>query len=71
MKELNIFSKINRWSPQRKEAIVTAIKKGEISFEQAYQIHGLSEEELTTWQDKISQGGCSALTNRRMREFRK
>jgi hypothetical protein len=43
-----------RWSPQRKARVVSAVASGALSFEKARQLYALSEEEWRAWQDSAN-----------------
>ena len=45
-----LSSNIKRWTSRRKAAVVTAVKSGVISREEACSSYQLSEEELLAWE---------------------
>lgn len=46
-----------RWTCWRKQAVVEALARGEISTAEILQIHGISPEELSEWQRRNGTGG--------------
>jgi hypothetical protein len=56
---------IKRWTSRRKAMVVTAVKSGVISREEARSIYQLSEEELLAWErafDTYGRPGLRAMT---------
>jgi hypothetical protein len=63
-------SDIVRWSPQRKEAVVEALRAGVITLDEACQRYRLSAEELLTWQWAVEADGVGALSVTRLQYYR-
>jgi Protein of unknown function (DUF1153) len=51
----------NRWTAQRKAAVVFAVRLGSLSRERAQQLYSISEEELVTWEDRFEVDGLGGL----------
>ena len=54
-------SNIKRWTSRRKAAVVTAVKSGMISREEACSIYQLSDEELLAWERAFEMHGSPGL----------
>jgi hypothetical protein len=50
-----------RWSPQKKAAILAAVRSGSISLNQACNVYELSVEEFLTWQRGDALYGLAGL----------
>ena len=59
-----------RWSPSRKATIVSAIRAGAISREEACARYLLSEEELASWERALDQNGVPGLRTTRLQCYR-
>ncbi len=59
-----------RWVARRKAAVLTAVKNGEITAEEACRRYGLSEEELHAWQRAFDTHGLPGLRATRHRKSR-
>jgi len=56
-----------RWVARRKAAVVTAVRNGEITAEEACRRYGLSEDELQAWQHAFAAHGLPGLRATRYR----
>jgi transposase-like protein len=63
-------SDVVRWSPQRKAAVVEAVRVGAITLDEACHRYRLSAEELLTWQRAVEVDGVSALSVTRLQYYR-
>ena len=59
-----------RWVASRKAAVVRAVACGLVSHEQAQNMYGLSEEELTAWMQAAENHGEDALKATRVQRYR-
>ncbi len=59
-----------RWVASRKAAVVAAVDAGAISAEEAMEMFRLSEEELTSWRESLSEHGVPALYATRLQVYR-
>lgn len=59
-----------RWVASRKMVVVRAVQFGLISQEEAMELYGLSEEELTSWRVSAEQHGENALKATAVQRFR-
>lgn len=59
-----------RWVASRKAAVVKAVRHGLIHADEAVELYGLSEEELTHWMDTSESHGETGLKVTRLQEFR-
>jgi hypothetical protein len=59
-----------RWSPRRKAAVVSAVRDGRISLEEACRRYKLSPEEFGAWQRAIETHGVGALRVTRLQIYR-
>jgi transposase-like protein len=50
-----------RWSPNRKEAVVRAIRRGALSVEEARRRYNLSPDELAEWLRRHAAHGLAGL----------
>ncbi len=58
--------KIERWTAQRKAAIIVDVLKGKISVPEACRRYGFTQGEYREWADEFMRGGVEALKiNRR------
>ena len=58
--------KFDRWTAQRKAAIILEVLKGQISVPEAARKYGFTQGEYRTWSDEFMRGGVDALkVNRR------
>ena len=60
---------IERWTAQRKAAIILEVLKGQISVPEAARKYGFTQGEYRKWADEYHQAGVEALkTNRKDKE---
>jgi hypothetical protein len=59
-----------RWVPRRKAAVVTAVRGGAISLEEACHRYHLSEEEFLAWERGIKVHGVAGLRITRLQIYR-
>jgi len=59
-----------RWSAQRKAAVISAVRDGTISLEEACRRYQLSAEEFIAWQRGIETHGVGALRVSRLQIYR-
>ena len=59
-----------RWVIRRKAAVVTAVRRGVLSLEDACKRYRLSVEEFTSWQRLIDRHGVRGLSTTHLQEYR-
>jgi hypothetical protein len=59
-----------RWVPRRKAAVVTAVRSGAVSLEEACRRYHLSEEEFLAWERGIEIHGIAGLRSTRVQIYR-
>src|ERR1700691_1583553 len=59
-----------RWVTRRKAQVVTAVRSGLLTFEEACTRYSLSEEEFKSWQDLLDHHGLSGLRATRSQDYR-
>jgi len=59
-----------RWTPKRKAEVLNALKRGELTREEAMAEHGLSEAELISWMRRQARHGLDGLAVGRTQELR-
>lgn len=59
-----------RWVARRKAAVVTAVRSGAISIEEACRRYHLSEEEFLAWERRIETDGVAGLRITRLQIYR-
>jgi hypothetical protein len=59
-----------RWVARRKAAVVTAVRSGAISIEEACRRYHLSEEEFLAWERRIEVDGVAGLRITRLQIYR-
>ena len=59
-----------RWSARRKAAVVTAVRSGAVSLEEACRRYHLSEEEFCAWERGIEIHGIAGLRITRLQIYR-
>lgn len=64
------YSKGTRWMPSRKAQLIEDIKAGRIGRLQALRQHGLSEEELRSWENRANIFGKQGLRTTRVQDYR-
>ena len=60
-----------RWVASRKAAVVKAVQHGLISFDEAKETYGLSDEELESWTAAVNSFGERALKATAVQQFRR
>ena len=63
-------SDTKRWVARRKAAVVTAVRSGAISIEEACRRYHLSEEEFLAWERRIATDGVPGLRITRVQVYR-
>jgi hypothetical protein len=63
-------SETKRWVARRKAAVVTAVRSGAISIEEACRRYHLSQEEFLSWERRIEAHGVAALQITRLQVYR-
>ena len=63
-------SDTKRWVARRKAAVVTAVRSGAISLEEACHRYNLSEEEFLAWERGIEVHGVAGLRITRLQIYR-
>jgi hypothetical protein len=63
-------SDTRRWVTRRKAQVVTAVRSGLLTFEEACQRYSLSEEEFKAWQNLLDHHGLNGLRATRMQDYR-
>ena len=59
-----------RWVIRRKAAVVSAVRRGVFSLEDACRRYGISAEEFLSWQRLIDRHGMRGLRTTRLQEYR-
>ncbi|QQR69907.1 MAG: DUF1153 domain-containing protein [Alphaproteobacteria bacterium] len=59
-----------RWVMRRKAQVVAAVRKGDISPEDACTRYNISPEELQSWQKLIESHGVTALRATKLQDYR-
>jgi hypothetical protein len=59
-----------RWVARRKAAVVTAVRSGATSIEEACRCYHLSEEEFLAWKRRIDAHGVAGLQITRLQIYR-
>ncbi|MFA4994414.1 MAG: DUF1153 domain-containing protein [Bdellovibrionales bacterium] len=59
-----------RWVVRRKAQVVTAVRNGLLSFDDACQRYRLSQEEFQSWMNLLDNHGVRGLRATRMQEYR-
>lgn len=60
-----------RWVMSRKVQIVTAVRAGRLSLDEACSRYSLSEEEFRDWERLIDRHGAEALKTTRLQLYRR
>lgn len=63
-------SNTRRWVMRRKAQVVSAVRSGLLTFEEACERYKLSDEEFRTWMNLLDQHGLRGLRATRMQEYR-
>ncbi len=64
-------AKTRRWVPRQKAAVVTAVRNGILTLDEARARYRLTEEEFLSWQESLDQDGLDGLRTTRLAERRK
>ena len=59
-----------RWVTRRKAAVVSAVRNGEITIEEALRRYQLSGEEFLSWQRAFEAHGLAGLRATRVQQYR-
>jgi len=59
-----------RWVVRRKQAVVSAVRQGRITLDEACRTYTLSHEEFNSWQRLIDRHGPRGLRATRLQEYR-
>lgn len=59
-----------RWVIRRKAAVVTAVRRGVLTLEEACKRYRLSVEEFSSWQRLIERHGLPGLRTTRLQDYR-
>jgi len=59
-----------RWVMRRKAQVVSAVRAGLLTFEEACERYRLSEEEFKTWMNLLDAHGVRGLRATRMQDYR-
>jgi hypothetical protein len=59
-----------RWVVRRKAAVVTAVRNGRITLEEALQRYQLTEEEYRSWERAFEKHGLPGLRTTRLQQYR-
>jgi hypothetical protein len=59
-----------RWAVRRKAAVITAVRSGRITQEEALRRHNLTEEEYRSWERAFEQYGLPGLRSTRLQQYR-
>jgi hypothetical protein len=59
-----------RWVVRRKEAVVCAVRQGQLTLDEACRAYTLTPEEFNSWQRLIDQHGPRGLRSTRLQEYR-
>lgn len=52
----------DRWTPQRKAAVVTAVSVGELTFDAVQTLYGVTRDEIVHWADRLHRFGLGGLS---------
>jgi uncharacterized protein DUF1153 len=63
-------SNTQRWVVRRKAAVVTAVRDGRLTLEDALRRYGLTEEEYRSWERAFEQHGLPGLRSTRLQQYR-
>jgi hypothetical protein len=63
-------SDTQRWVTRRKAQVVTAVRTGLLTFDEACKRYSLSEEEFKAWQSLLDHHGLNGLRATRMQDYR-
>ena len=60
-----------RWVIRRKAAVVTAVRSGRITMEEALRRYQITEEEFLSWQRAFEMHGLAGLRATRVKQYRR
>ena len=60
-----------RWVVRRKAAVITAVRNGGITVEEACRVYQLSEEEFRSWERAFELHGLAGLRTTRIQRYRR
>jgi Protein of unknown function (DUF1153) len=63
-----VKSKLFRWTPARKAAVVVAVRDGRLSKAKVNEA-GISDDELKDWGEKLDRFGSAALRSSRLHAY--
>lgn len=61
---------VSRWTPARKASVMVAIFLGQITADQACDVHGLTVDELESWKVRHRRHGQVGLSVLKLQELR-
>jgi hypothetical protein len=59
-----------RWVVRRKAAVITAVRGGRITLEEALRRYNLTEEEYRSWERAFDEHGLPGLRSTRLQRYR-
>jgi Protein of unknown function (DUF1153) len=59
-----------RWVVRRKAAVITAVRGGHITLEEALRRYNLTEEEYRSWERAFDEHGLAGLRSTRLQQYR-
>jgi hypothetical protein len=59
-----------RWVVRRKAAVITAVRSGRITLEEALRGYDLTEEEYRSWEQAFDEHGLHGLRSTRLQQYR-
>jgi len=59
-----------RWVVRRKAAVITAVRSGRITLEEALRRYNLTEEEYRSWERAFDEHGLPGLRSTRLQQYR-
>jgi hypothetical protein len=59
-----------RWVVRRKAAVMTAVRGGRITLEEALRRYNLTEEEYRSWERAFDEHGLPGLRSTRLQQYR-
>jgi hypothetical protein len=62
---------VKRWTPRRKAALLTAVRSGVITVEEACKHYEISEEEFLVWLKAFETYGLAGLRTTRAQQYRR
>lgn len=61
---------VRRWTPSRKDELLVAIRRADVTIEQVCEVHDLSLEEVQGWLKRHRQHGRQGLSITRLQRLR-